>query len=221
MCTFCVIKIPTILSHGMSYLRKYEKRLEGAKFRIINELMYKNKEIKPGQLLEYHIGYRSQIEKWPVNPLTVIIEYLKDKIYKIADIGCGEAVLAQSINNVDSYDHYPIDEKIIKSDLNEIKCDDNVYDCVVYCLSLMKNDVGPTMVECSRILKTGGIVLIGEVLSRIDNLSGFYKKMLLLGFKKKSVLISNQYFIVIEFEKVQEPQKNVSIILKDCVYKKR
>ncbi|ELA48085.1 hypothetical protein VCUG_00508 [Vavraia culicis subsp. floridensis] len=206
----------------MSCIRKYEKRLEGAKFRIINELMYKNQEIAPEQLLEYHIGYRSQTHKWPVNPINAIIEHLKTKEYgKIADVGCGEALLAQSIPNVCSYDYYPINESIIKCDINEIKCGDEEYDCVVYCLSLMKNNVGAAMKECNRMVKKNGNVIIAEVLSRITNLNEFYTQMLTMGFKKSGVLAKNDFFIVIEFVKIKECDRAADIFLKECVYKKR
>ncbi|ELQ76864.1 putative RNA methylase involved in rRNA processing [Trachipleistophora hominis] len=206
----------------MSSIRKYEKRLEGAKFRIINELMYKNEKIEPEQLLEYHIGYRSQTQKWPVNPIDTIIEHLKTKEYsKIADVGCGEALLAQKIAHVDSYDYYPINESIIKSDINEIKCEDAEYECAVYCLSLMKNNVGAAMKECNRIVKVGGCVVIAEVLSRISSLNEFYTQMLAMGFKKNSVLASNDFFIIVEFIKVKDCDKVVDMFLKECVYKKR
>ena len=46
--------------------------------------------------LNYHEGYRQQVEKWPKNPLDVIIGELKKDRYKkktIADLGCGEGRL--------------------------------------------------------------------------------------------------------------------------------
>lgn len=50
--------------------------------------------------LQYHRGFREQVEKWPVHPLDVIIEWIrKHPKARIADFGCGEARLAATVPN--------------------------------------------------------------------------------------------------------------------------
>ena len=46
--------------------------------------------------LDYHEGYRLQVDKWPKNPLDIIIDELKKDKYKdcvIGDFGCSEGRL--------------------------------------------------------------------------------------------------------------------------------
>ena len=85
-----------------------EDSLKQSKFRYLNELLYTQTSYgeqgavdifknDPEQFKDYHEGYRQQVEKWPKNPLDVIIRELsKTEKYgglKIADFGCGEGVL--------------------------------------------------------------------------------------------------------------------------------
>ena len=45
---------------------------------------------------DYHEGYRQQVQKWPKNPLDIIVSELKKEKYKeqaIGDFGCGEGKL--------------------------------------------------------------------------------------------------------------------------------
>lgn len=49
---------------------------------------------------QYHRGFREQVEKWPVHPLDVIIDWLgKYPKARVADFGCGEARLAATVPN--------------------------------------------------------------------------------------------------------------------------
>ena len=49
---------------------------------------------------KYHRGFREQVEKWPVHPLDIIIEWLgKYPKARVADFGCGEARLAATVPN--------------------------------------------------------------------------------------------------------------------------
>lgn len=59
---------------------------------------------KPPALLpepsKYHRGFREQVEKWPVHPLDIIIDWLgKYPKARVADFGCGEARLAATVPN--------------------------------------------------------------------------------------------------------------------------
>lgn len=49
---------------------------------------------------KYHRGFREQVEKWPVHPLDIIIDWLgKYPKTTVADFGCGEARLSASVRN--------------------------------------------------------------------------------------------------------------------------
>lgn len=64
--------------------KNYQKLL-AAKFRYLNEMLYKS----PGQkalsyfqenadeFQDYHSGYQSQVSKWPVNPVDIIIQEIR------------------------------------------------------------------------------------------------------------------------------------------------
>uniref|UniRef100_A0A7S1N7E0 Ribosomal RNA-processing protein 8 n=1 Tax=Eutreptiella gymnastica TaxID=73025 RepID=A0A7S1N7E0_9EUGL len=65
--------------------KKYMANLEGGTFRMLNEMFCTSNsadakkffEVSPDMFETYHSGYRHQVEKWPVNPLDVIISDLK------------------------------------------------------------------------------------------------------------------------------------------------
>lgn len=66
---------------------KMEKRLEAARFRYINELLYTSTsgEAKrmfqqdPEAIAVYHKGYTAQVQHWPKNPVDSIISYISKK----------------------------------------------------------------------------------------------------------------------------------------------
>ncbi|KAL0174293.1 hypothetical protein M9458_030261 [Cirrhinus mrigala] len=66
---------------------KMEKRLEAARFRYINELLYTSTsgEAKrmfqqdPEAIAIYHKGYTTQVQHWPKNPVDSIISYIRKK----------------------------------------------------------------------------------------------------------------------------------------------
>lgn len=63
---------------------RMEKRLQSARFRYINELLYTltSGEAKrifkqdPDAIMIYHRGYTEQVKHWPVNPVDSIISYI-------------------------------------------------------------------------------------------------------------------------------------------------
>lgn len=64
---------------------KMLERLKAARFRFLNEQIYKtnSKETQkifktdPDAFKAYHEGYRNQVKKWPINPVNVIIKNIK------------------------------------------------------------------------------------------------------------------------------------------------
>ncbi|KAI0637944.1 methyltransferase-domain-containing protein [Trametes polyzona] len=84
-----------------------KKSLDGARFRLINEMLYKSDSAKAHELMssdpavfaDYHTGFRHQVESWPTNPVSHYIDVLSSYPAKtvIADLGCGEAALARAL----------------------------------------------------------------------------------------------------------------------------
>ena len=94
----------------MARKHTFPTKLEGARFRILNEVLYTSpaeESLKmfnddPELMNEYHSGFREQVaSKWPKNPLDNIITFLRKKktVKKIGDFGCGEARLAKELKS--------------------------------------------------------------------------------------------------------------------------
>ena len=138
-----------------SYLSDARKRLDGAQFRWINEKLYtmdssRAKEMfesNPGLYEVYHRGYGAQVEKWPVNPLDLIIADVKKQYVNkqtdrqidtqtqftchsrrskkavVADFGCGNARLSQSVpNKVHSFDLVASNDHVTACDMSHVSC---------------------------------------------------------------------------------------------------
>ncbi|CAI5458058.1 unnamed protein product, partial [Closterium sp. Yama58-4] len=107
---------PTIISHQMKarlaggrFLSLMKARLAGGRFRSLNEALYTSDGDKafqmfsedPNAFAQYHEGYREQVASWPINPLHVIIDWIRQRpaTLTVVDFGCGEAKLAASVPN--------------------------------------------------------------------------------------------------------------------------
>ncbi|KAG6832928.1 hypothetical protein H0H92_004812 [Tricholoma furcatifolium] len=93
---------------GLTALQKGMKEsLDGARFRMINESLYKSDSHHAHQMMkedphvfeDYHSGFRHQVQLWPTNPvdhyISVLTTYPKKTI--IADLGCGDAAMAHAL----------------------------------------------------------------------------------------------------------------------------
>ena len=78
--------------------------LKSSKFRFLNEQLYTTESKSavnifkqaPELFEDYHAGYRQQVEKWPDNPLSMLIKKLQksERVQaNVADFGCGEGRL--------------------------------------------------------------------------------------------------------------------------------
>ncbi|GKY94361.1 hypothetical protein MPSEU_000402000 [Mayamaea pseudoterrestris] len=117
------------LTTASSTLSKYQARLQGSRFRVLNEQLYTmhSKQAyaqfstNPQLFQDYHAGFASQVEHWPVQPVVVVADELKRLVVDvagggetasknnsrgafrkqfpivIADFGCGKAELAQDL----------------------------------------------------------------------------------------------------------------------------
>eukprot|EP01036_Dinobryon_divergens_P048212 gene48212-64688_t len=161
-------------TNGLSALQlKFQKKIEGARFRTINERLYSCRgdssfsEFQTDQTLFdiYHSGYREQVKSWPENPLDIVINWIKKKHPKgiIADMGCGEARLAQSIpNKVHSFDLVARSPDVTACDISHVPLENQSVDVAVFCLSLMGTNIGEFLEEAHRILRPQGVLKIAE-----------------------------------------------------------
>ncbi|EDV27210.1 uncharacterized protein TRIADDRAFT_22483 [Trichoplax adhaerens] len=217
---------------------KFAQRLQAGRFRWVNEKLYTIKGLEAFHMFKsdpnlfdiYHSGFQTQVDKWPINPLDNIIDFIRNrsKDLIIADLGCGEGRLAQSVpNKVYSIDLASRADHIIACDMANTPLEDAHVDMVVFCLALMGTNLLDYVKEAKRILKPGGILLIAEVLSRIEHEARFVRSLSMFGFKLKEKLVLSKMFIRFQFVEVSKQLKksntevaNLSL-LKPCVYKKR
>ncbi|ELU01616.1 hypothetical protein CAPTEDRAFT_5896 [Capitella teleta] len=222
-----------------------KKRLSAGSFRYLNEQLYTipgNEAFDlfvddPQSFELYHHGYQSQVSKWPLNPVDLMIEYLRKKPadLNVADFGCGEAKIAQSVKNpVQSFDLVALNDHVTACDIADVPLLDESVDVGVFCLSLMGTNCSEYLAEANRVLVNGGKLLVAEVKSRFEKIGSFVRKMRKIGFnlldtKKSKYLFvlqkdDNKMFVWLEFEKVSEsPSKEAlpNIDLLPCIYKKR
>ncbi|KMQ98106.1 ribosomal rna-processing protein 8-like protein [Lasius niger] len=211
-------------------------QLRASRFRFINETLYNNESSQskryfkedPDAFKAYHDGYKQQLERWPINPLDIIISSIKkmpvDNV--IADFGCGEALLAASIpHKVHSFDFIALNDRVKACDMAHTPLLMNSVQVVVFCLSLMGSNLTDYIIEANRVLKNNGTLKIAEVESRFEDVTNFIKLLTDYGFKNTWKDLSHDLFYFMDFKKegdINMKKKSLpSIILKPCLYKKR
>ncbi|KAI0347430.1 hypothetical protein BDW22DRAFT_528534 [Trametopsis cervina] len=219
---------------GLTELQANMKHsLDGARFRFINETLYKSDSStahdmmreNPEVFSEYHSGFRHQTHSWPDNPVSQYITSLSSHSpgTVIVDLGCGDAALAKALVPkgfvVLSYDLVSDGEYVIEADIcqriplpgseDEEKTDSaQVADVVVCALSLMSTNWVSCVREAWRILKSKGELRIAEVSSRFTDMEAFVSVICAVGFKLRSKDESNTHFTLFEFVKVARKPKN-------------
>uniref|UniRef100_A0A7S2SF88 Ribosomal RNA-processing protein 8 n=1 Tax=Rhizochromulina marina TaxID=1034831 RepID=A0A7S2SF88_9STRA len=225
---------------GLSALQdRFRSKLEGAKFRMLNEQLYTTRgeeafrsfSREPGLFDIYHRGFREQVEKWPVNPLHRIIQWIKAGHAKavVADLGCGDAELADSLpNTVHSFDLVSRRPHVTACDMARLPLPASSVDIAVFCLSLMGTNLADYLGEAHRILrkKPAGILKVAEVRSRFDGEPGgldrFVESIESIGFKLTSQDKKSKMFVMMEFRVLpQRSQDPVDVVAKPCLYKRR
>ncbi|CAN2390777.1 Ribosomal RNA processing 8 [Pristimantis euphronides] len=214
---------------------RMEKRLNSARFRYINEQLYTLDSQEALQLFQqdpeaftiYHTGFSQQVQRWPVNPITEILKYIKNRPSSlvVADFGCGDALLARSVRNtVHSFDLVALNDRVTVCDMAKVLLPDSTVDVAVFCLSLMGKNLGDYLQEANRVLKLGGVLLVAKVSSRFDDVRQFLTAMSQLGFKSVNKNMANSHFFLFEFSKMKHARavtKHLGLQLKPCLYKKR
>ncbi|XP_034722587.1 ribosomal RNA-processing protein 8 [Etheostoma cragini] len=214
---------------------RMEQRLESARFRYINEVLYSTSSGEAKRMFKqdpeafgiYHRGYTAQVQRWPANPVDAIISYIlkKPSSLVVADFGCGDCKIAQSVKNkVHSFDLAAACELVTVCDMANVPLRDGSVDIAVFCLSLMGTNLADFLAEANRVLKKGGVLKIAEVASRFENVRNFISALASLGFKMVSKDTENTHFYSFELMKTgdaPEKIKTFGLQLRPCVYKKR
>ncbi|XP_034556443.1 ribosomal RNA-processing protein 8 [Notolabrus celidotus] len=224
-----------ILDRSASLRSRMEQRLESARFRYINEVLYSTTSGEARRMFKqdpeafgiYHRGYTAQVQRWPSNPVDAIISYIQQKppSLVVADFGCGDCKIARSVKNkVHSFDLVSTCELVTVCDMANVPLPDRSVDIAVFCLSLMGTNLADFLAEANRVLKMGGVLKVAEVASRFENVRSFITGLANLGFKMVSKDSENTHFHSFESVKTGEAPENVKkfgLQLRACLYKKR
>lgn len=223
---------------------KLSNDLDDTKFRLLNEKLYKSSssealsyfQSNSEDFITYHKGFSLQAKKWPLNPNDLILKTLllpKYKSMSIADVGCGEATLAQKLlplnYNIKSFDLFALNNHVTVADMKNLPLENNTIDLAIYCLSLMNKNFKPFIAEANRILKNEGKLLVAEIKSRIVDEKKFLNVFEKYGFKLIKQRNLHDYFEIFTFKKEKdcvinskdEELEDTYDILKPCLYKKR
>jgi len=217
-----------------------KQKLTASRFRFLNEQLYRQEGSASASLFKndptlfdsYHAGYRIQANQWPLDPLDLIIAEVKKLPKKavVADFGCGEARLAQSVHRatVHSFDLVAANDKVVACDMANVPLESCSVDVAVFCLALMGTNTRDFIFEASRVLRVGGTLKIAELESRFQgeqySVESFIAKVQKFGFKLAAKNLKRDFFYFLDFEKVQDMKKKKKlpdIELKPCLYKKR
>lgn len=228
-------KKPETMDQQSEQIKKLQQKLNAAKFRYLNEKLYKESGDKSFNYFQsdkasfkvYHEGFQDQVKKWPINPLDKIIEYVRQspRTAKIVDFGCGEALLAQSVRQeVASFDLVALNKHVTACEMSRVPLKIASMDIAVFCLSLMGTNMSDYIVEAGRVLKNKGVMLIAEVSSRFDSPLSFVQEVEKLGFRH--LLTTNfKMFVIMKFmrdsSKTKMKKSSIDLKLNPCVYKKR
>ncbi|XP_058040730.1 ribosomal RNA-processing protein 8 isoform X4 [Ahaetulla prasina] len=223
---------------ALSLRQRLESRLDAARFRYINQLLYTRSSREAAQLFQedpealavYHRGFALQAARWPERPVERFVHYLHHRPASlvVADFGCGDCTLARSLpNRVHCFDLAALDPRVTVCDMAQVPLEDASVDVVVFCLALMGTNLREILQEAYRVLRLGGTLLVAEVASRFADLRTFLGALARLGFRLISKDVSSNYFYTFELRKsyraevtkaAEEPR---GLALRPCLYKRR
>ena len=222
-------------SPGSKLHSKMASKMEGARFRWLNEQLYTTTGTKAREMFEgdpklfevYHKGFMIQVSKWPMNPLDLVIEEVKSlpKETVIADFGCGEARLAQSVpHTVHSFDLLASNSHVTACDMAHTPLEKSSVDVCIFCLSLMGTNIADFIKEARRVLKVAGQLRICDIASRFISVDDFVRDVEVFGFERVCQEAIGKMFVSLKFKHIKQkklPTKLPDIQLRPCTYKKR
>ncbi|KAI5807863.1 methyltransferase-domain-containing protein [Peziza echinospora] len=204
--------------------QKMRAKLTSARFRHLNEALYTTPspssftlfQSQPTMFVDYHLGFRQQVQAWPENPVDIFTRQLllraaikpapkstatgkpnhnhtalkplprppPNYICTIADLGCGDAKLAEKITeeckkkkhlnlNVLSFDlsNASNPSLVTEADIAHLPLDPESVDIAIFCLALMGTNYLDFIDEAARVLRIGGEVWVAEIKSRFTTVS--------------------------------------------------
>ncbi|OAA61449.1 Methyltransferase-related protein [Cordyceps fumosorosea ARSEF 2679] len=156
----------------------------------------------PEMFDEYHEGFRRQVKVWPENPVDSFLKDIRSRgkirqpfkgkpgahpsslatsplprtggTCTIADLGCGDAALAQSLEadkgkmriDVKSYDLQSPHALVTKADIANLPLEEGSVNVAIFCLALMGTNWIDFIEEAFRILHWKGELWVAEIKSR-------------------------------------------------------
>ena len=173
--------------------------------------------------------------------MDVMIEFVQSlpTSHIVADFGCGEARLAQTVEQkVHSFDLVARNEYITACDMANVPLANGSVDVCIFCLSLMGSNFLDFVREANRVLRRDGILRVAEVTSRIDDMDAFCEAICGCGFELTDRVDTNKVFVDLQFRKsnagsgkakgknkgkkqVAAAPADLAPVLKPCIYKRR
>jgi ribosomal RNA-processing protein 8 len=156
----------------------------------------------PEMFDEYHEGFRRQVKVWPENPVDSFLQDIRTRAKirtpgkgrpnapqlkliatclprtmstcTIADLGCGDARLAESLQadkdklrlDVRSFDLQSPSPLVTKADIANIPMEDGSVNVAIFCLALMGTNWLDFVEEAYRLLHWKGELWVAEIKSR-------------------------------------------------------
>ena len=195
---------PTASSNLTPLQLKMRNKLTSARFRHLNQTLYTTPSSTalslfastPSLFSEYHAGFTQQVHSsWPTNPIDTFISSIrtrgalphptnpttplprrKTQSCTIADLGCGDAPFARSLQplckrlhlKIHSYDLFSPNHHVKVADIANLPLRDGEADIAIFCLSLMGTNWVDFIEEAWRILRGDGKgeLWVAEVKSR-------------------------------------------------------
>ncbi|QDZ25836.1 putative methyltransferase [Chloropicon primus] len=218
-------------------LEKMRNRLQGSQFRWLNEKLYTCSGREAFEMMQkddkmfdnYHLGFQTQTEHWPVRPVDVAIKFIQNRArqqhkkqggepLRVADFGCGDAEVSlhfskssssAAVVECHSFDLVSKNPRVVACNMAKVPLESGCCDIAIFCLALMGNDYPLFLREAERCLKANGTLWIAEVRSRYSKVKGgdtrnsdFVKRICSdLNFKLLKHDNSNKMFVTYVFEK--------------------
>jgi transcription elongation factor Elf1 len=178
---------------------------------------YKRLQGNPEEWMQYHTLYQAARKTWSVIPYEEAIKWLEKRSnLVVADLGCGEALLAKALagkHTVHSFDFIAINDSVIECDIAHLPLEDACLDVAMFNLSLMGLNITDYIREATRTLKLDGQLWIYEVTSHIKDLQGFIRGLELAGFRiiENTEVYKFQYIQAIKSEEVDLSQIRIQL----------